>query len=175
MAEMAIRLGCSAREILLKTKDIVQELGFELIYADTDAAFVHKVNATNQDYKILGRVISKETGLAISLEYHYKFLVLLPLEADEKLEATKHYFGITHDGELIMRCIETRRHDNPNFIKDFQTELLYILFDADNLKDINNRILENALLCVTKMIDKIMTGEIGYNSKNNNHIRPCCH
>ncbi|MGC2425706.1 MAG: DNA polymerase domain-containing protein, partial [Nitrososphaeraceae archaeon] len=31
-----------SREILLKTKDIVQELGYELIYADTDAAFVHK-------------------------------------------------------------------------------------------------------------------------------------
>ena len=35
-----------SREILLKTKDIVQELGYELIYADTDAAFVHKDNAS---------------------------------------------------------------------------------------------------------------------------------
>jgi DNA polymerase elongation subunit (family B) len=33
-----------SREILLKTKDIVQELGYDLIYADTDAAFVHKDN-----------------------------------------------------------------------------------------------------------------------------------
>ena len=39
-----------SREILLKTKDIVQELGYELIYADTDAAFVHRDNATKQDY-----------------------------------------------------------------------------------------------------------------------------
>ena len=109
-----------SRDILLKTKDIIQQLGYDLIYADTDACFVHKNNATADDYEELRRVISSETGLALSLEYHYKFLVLLPLEADEKLEALKHYFGITFDGELVTRGIERRRHDTPNFIKDFQ-------------------------------------------------------
>ena len=88
-----------SRDILLKTKDIVQELGYELIYADTDAAFVHKDNATRQDYDELRVIVSKNTGMSLSLEYHYKFIVLLPLEADEKLEALKHYFGITYDGE----------------------------------------------------------------------------
>jgi hypothetical protein len=41
--------------------------------------------------------ISKETGLDVSLELHYKYLVLLHVEADEKLEAKKHYFGLTYD------------------------------------------------------------------------------
>ena len=59
-----------------------------------------------------------------------------------------------------MRGIETRRHDTPKFIKDFQKELLYTLFDADSSVEIIERTLENALLCVTKTIDKIMTGEI---------------
>ena len=149
-----------SREILLKTKDIVQKLGYELIYADTDAAFVHKDNATKDDYEKLGEIISKETGLALSVEYHYKFLVLLPLEADEKLEALKHYFGITYEGELVTRGIEIRRHDTPKFIKNFQSELLYILFDADSTKEIAERSLENALSCVTKTIDKVMIGEI---------------
>ena len=149
-----------SRQILLKTKDIVQERGYELIYADTDASFVHKDNATKEEYEKLGDIISKETGLALSLEYHYKFLILLPLESDEKLEALKHYFGITYDNELITRGIETRRHDTPAFIKNFQRELLYSLFDAANTKDILNRTLENALFCLTKTIDKIMIGEI---------------
>ncbi len=104
--------------------------------------------------------LAREAGLALSLEYHYKFLVLLLLEADEKLEALKHYFGITYDGELVTRGIETRRHDTPKFIKDFQRELLYTLFDANNATEIIDRTLENALFCVTKTIDKIMTGEI---------------
>ena len=149
-----------SREILLKTKDIVQELGYELIYADTDAAFVHKDNATKQDYDELRAIVSKNTGMSLSLEYHYKFIVLLPLEADEKLEALKHYFGITYSSELVTRGIETRRHDTPNFIKQFQTELLYTLFDCDNTAEIYDKTLEEALLCITKTIDKVMTGEI---------------
>ena len=144
-------------DILLKTKDIVQELGFELIYCDTDAAFVHKDNATKDDYQKLAEIISKETGLPLSIEYHY---VLLPLEADEKLEALKHFFGITHDDELIMRGIEIRRHDTPKFIKDFQIELLYTLFDANSTREIIDTTLENTLFCVTKTIDKVMTGQI---------------
>jgi DNA polymerase elongation subunit (family B) len=73
-------------EILLKTKDIVQENGYDLLYADVDAAYFHKNGATREDYERLKEMISKVTGLALSLEYHYKFLALLPLEADEKLE-----------------------------------------------------------------------------------------
>ena len=138
----------------------MQALGYDLIYADTDAAFVRKDNATREDYEKLCEIISRETGLALSLQYHYKFLVLLPLEADEKLEALKHYFGITCEGELVTRGIETRRHDSPNFIKDFQTELLYTLFDAHNIEEISEKTLEAALFCVTKTIDKIMTGDI---------------
>ena len=72
----------------------------------------------------------------------------------------KHYFGITYDDESITRGIETRRHDTPKFIKDFQRELLYTLFDANSTTEIIDRTLENALFCVTKTIDKIMTGEI---------------
>src|SRR6476619_1364619 len=96
----------------------------------------------------------------LSIEYHYKFLVLLPLEADEKLEALKHYFGITYAGEIITRGIETRRHDTPNFIKQFQTELLYTLFDCDTTTEIYDKTLEDALFCITKTIEKVMTGEI---------------
>ncbi len=154
------RINKRSREILLKTKDVVHDLGYDLIYADVDSAFVHKNNATREDYEKLGEVISRETRLALSLDYHYKFLVLLPLEADEKLEALKHYFGITYDRELVTRGIETRRQDTPHFIKDFQTEVLYTLFDADNTREITERTLEDALFCVTKTIDKIMTGDI---------------
>lgn len=149
-----------SREILLKTKDIVQAQGYELVYSDTDACFVHKDDATQDDYVNLGRIINKETGLAISLEYHYKFLVLLPLEAHEQMEALKHYFGITYDGELVMRGIETRRHDTPLFIKQFQTELLNILFDCEKMEDIYSTTLERALYYLTTYIDKVVTGEI---------------
>ena len=34
----------------------------------------------------MNRILAREAGLPVSLEHHYKFLMLLPLEADEKIE-----------------------------------------------------------------------------------------
>ncbi len=149
-----------SREILIKTKDIIQELGYELLYADTDSVFLKKNAATLEDFECVRDILARETGLPISIETCYKFLVLLPLEADEKLEALKHYFGVTQNNQLIARGIEIRRHDAPNFIKDFQTELLYTLFDCKDSAEIMSKGYENALLLVTKTIDKVMTGEL---------------
>jgi DNA polymerase elongation subunit (family B) len=149
-----------SREILIKTKDIVQGLGFELLYADTDSVFLKKSGATFEDFVSVKDILARETGLPITLETCYKFVVLLPLEADEKLEALKHYYGITHTNELIVRGIEARRHDAPNFIKDFQSELLYTLFDCKDSTEIVSRGYENALFIVTRTIDKVMTGEL---------------
>jgi DNA polymerase elongation subunit (family B) len=125
-----------SREVLIKTKDIVQGLGFELIYADTDSVFLKKSGASPEDFENVKEMLAREAGLPISIENYYKFLVLLPLEADEKLEALKHYFGITHTKDLNARGIEIRRHDAPNFIKEFQTELLYTLFDCKDSAEV---------------------------------------
>jgi DNA polymerase elongation subunit (family B) len=147
-----------SREILIKTKDIVQSLGYDLVYADTDSVFIKKKDSA-RDYSQVVDILSKETGLSISVDYHYKFLVLLPLEADEKIEVLKHYFGITYDNELVVRGIEIRRHDIPAFIKRFQTQLLYTLFDCKDSSEILTKGYEDALLLVTQAIDTIMTGE----------------
>jgi len=153
-----------SREVLIKTKDIVQQLGYHLVYADTDSVFI-KRNGSARDFNEVIDALSKETGLSISVDYHYKFLVLLPLEADEKIEVLKHYFGITYNNELVVRGIEIRRHDIPTFIKRFQTEILYTLFDCKDSSEILTKGYENALLLVTQAIDTIMTGE-GLDSKD---------
>ena len=149
-----------SREVLIKTKDIVQAHGFKLVYADTDSVFLKKNGASLKDFECVKNTLTRETGLPMSLEHNYKFLVLLPLEADHRMEALKHYFGITHAGELIARGIEIRRHDSPNLIKGFQTELLYTMFDCNDLAEVFSKGYENALLLVTRTIDKVMTGEI---------------
>ena len=74
-------------------------------------------------FQYVKEILTRETGIPISLKNYYKFPVLFPL-------LLKHYFGITQSNELIARGIEIRRHDAPNFIKQFQTELLYTLFDC---------------------------------------------
>ena len=153
-----------ARQILLQTKDIVQRAGFDIIYADTDAVFLKKKDSTRIDYEEIMNQIIRETGLHMSLEFHYKYLVLLYIEADEKMEARKHYFGLTYDNnQLITRGIETRRHDSPAFIKEFQHTLLSRLFDCNTYEEVFTIGYENALMYITQSIDKLMNGEVQIN------------
>jgi DNA polymerase elongation subunit (family B) len=111
-------------------------LGYELIYADTDSVFIKIPNerTTADQYEKLVSILRRETGLPISIEHNFKCLVLLPLEASEKIEALKQYYGVTQEGQLVVRGIEIRRHDTPKFIKKFQTELLSTLFECADVK-----------------------------------------
>ena len=43
---------------------------------------------------------------------------------------------------------------------EFQTELLYTLFDCEDSVEVVSKGYENALLLITKTIDRVMTGEI---------------
>jgi DNA polymerase elongation subunit (family B) len=144
-----------SRQILIKTKDIIQEQGFELIYADTDSVFLKKQDASRLDYESVKDILTRETCLPISLQHHYKFLMLLPLEADEKIEALKHYFGVTQDNELIARGIEIRRHDIPNFIKEFQTVLLYTLFDCKDSAEVVSKVMRMRFCCLQRQSTKL--------------------
>jgi hypothetical protein len=85
---------------------------------NADSVFLNKNGVSLEDYECVKDTLTRETGLPMSLEHHYKFLELPPLEADQRMEGLKHYFGINHAGELITRGIEIRKHDAPNF-KEF--------------------------------------------------------
>jgi DNA polymerase elongation subunit (family B) len=113
-----------------------------------------------KDFEEIMNQLVRETGLQMTLEFHYKFLVLLYVEADEKIEARKHYFGLTYDNQLITRGFDTRRHDSPAFIKEFQRTLLSKLFDCNTFEEVLTVGYEKALLYITQSIDKLMNGEV---------------
>ena len=125
-----------------------------------DAVFLKRKDANRKDFEIIMNELIKETGLEMTLEFHYKFLVLLYIEADDKLEVRKHYFGLTYDNQLVTRGIETRRHDSPAFIKEFQKTLLSKLFDCQSSEEVLTIGYENALLYITHSIDKLMNGKV---------------
>jgi DNA polymerase elongation subunit (family B) len=52
-----------SREVLIKTKDIVQDLGYELVYADTDSVFIKRKDSSASDYNEVIDTLSAQTGL----------------------------------------------------------------------------------------------------------------
>ncbi|MFL6497221.1 MAG: hypothetical protein ACJ70U_00780 [Nitrososphaera sp.] len=48
-----------SREVLIKTKDIVQKLGYDLVYADTDSVFIKRTDSA-RDYNEVIDTLSKQ-------------------------------------------------------------------------------------------------------------------
>ncbi len=127
-----------SRETLVAAKTLVQQRGFDIVYADTDSLFVTKTEAPRAAYEALSEAIHRRLGLPIALDHHYKFFLLLPRRSQgaENMEAQKHYFGVLTDGTPLTRGIEARRHDCPPFIKAFQTALIRTLFAGETVADV---------------------------------------
>jgi DNA polymerase elongation subunit (family B) len=149
-----------ARETLIQAMNISLNEGFEVIYADSDSLFVSKKGACKDDFVVLAKKISDETGLPMALEHHFKFLVLLTQESHPNLEATRRYFGKLSDGELYYRGIELRRHDSPKFLKQFEEKLIKILLDAESAEQIWQIQYIKALNYVVETCDLINSGKV---------------
>jgi DNA polymerase elongation subunit (family B) len=110
----------------------------------------------------LASEISRLVGLPMSLDHHFKFLMLLPLEGDAsgKMEAEKRYYGLETNGNVFARGMPSRRHDTPKFIKNFERQLISNLFDCDLIDDVRQAGYERATVLVTQGIDRVMTGEL---------------
>ena len=62
----------------------------------------------------------------------------MPLEASEKIEALKQYYGVTHQGKLVVRGVGIRRHNTSSY-GSFKTELPSALFDCENAGEVMNK------------------------------------
>ena len=59
-----------------------------------------------------------------------------------------------------LNLSDTRRHDSPAFVKEFQRTLLTKLFDCNTFEEVLTTGYGNALLHITQTIDKLMNGEV---------------
>ena len=82
----------------------MQSSGFEPnIYDDKDAALEKEKDTTRKDCdKIMDKPIS-ETGLEMTLEFHYKFLGIVIHRCRKNWKTRKHYYGLTFENQLITR------------------------------------------------------------------------
>jgi DNA polymerase elongation subunit (family B) len=121
---------------------------------------VKRQNANLDDFLRLAGKIEIETGFEISLAHHYRYLVLLPQEADPNIEAARRFYGKLSDGRVYYRGIELRRHDYPVFMKRFQQNLLEILLEAETARDITCKRLNVAVEHVKETLEQVLSGHV---------------
>ena len=136
------------REALLRAKEAAEDLDFEILHMYVDGLWVHKEGCkTPADFQTLLADVTERTGLPISLDGVYHWVVFLPSRLDERVPVANRYFGVFQDGSIKVRGIEARRRDTAPFIAETQMSIMEILAragDAEHLKDVYPRALSFA-------------------------------
>lgn len=149
-----------SRDAMLKAKRIAEEKGYDIIYSDVDSLFVRKDGAERGDYEHLASIIEAETNLPMSLDKHFRFIAFPRLKSDYSSSALKRYFGVTYDDEVEARGIEMRRDDVPDFVKEFQRNLIFCLMQYDNYEDVYSKGVAKARALLEETMRRVAEGDI---------------
>jgi len=121
--------------------------------------WLRKEDATEGDYLQLKTEIEKATGLPISFEGIYRWIVFLPSKVHRNVPVLNRYYGVFKDGRIKERGIATRRRDTPPIIKQCLAETLRVLSEAENAKEFHDR-LPAALEVVKRYVHLLRSGTV---------------
>lgn len=134
------------RHFIKSSARIASEMGFKVLYGDTDSIFVSKEMGLEElsleVEKLIDR-ISKEMPVQIEVAEVFRAIFFV-----EK----KRYAGITKDGRILVRGLEVRRGDWCELAKNAQREVIEILLRERNL--------EKAVKYVTETVEAIRKGKV---------------
>lgn len=145
-----------ARDILLQTKHIAEDSGFNVLHGIVDSIWIKKeknshpslgiengemtcekdINRRHVRYTQLRDIIKERTGFDISFEGIYKWIVFLPSKIHKNTAAVNRYFGVFEDGTVKIRGIDSRRHDTPPFLSRCQKDVLDIMKKGNSIKEV---------------------------------------
>jgi DNA polymerase-2 len=120
------------REALLRAKEAAEDLGYEVIQLYVDGLWVkHPAKTHPRDIDPLLLEIQERTGLPISLDGIYRWVVFVGSRQNKKRPVANRYFGVFQDGSIKVRGIDARRRDSTPFVANAQMHLLKLLASKD--------------------------------------------
>jgi DNA polymerase-2 len=124
------------REKLLSAKEIAERDRFTFLHGLTDAIWVKREGAAEEDYRRLSERITAETGMPIALEGVYKWLAFLPSKRNRSVAVPNRFVGVFGNGEVKARGIALRRSDTPAVVAALQRGLLHRMAKAGSLREL---------------------------------------
>jgi len=110
-----------SRHALLEAKRIANEMGYTVLYGDTDSIFVHKL--TDKDFRFLQAWSIVELGIELGIDYRFRYLVLSGRK--------KNYFGIKMNSDTIIKGLQVKKSNTSIFIKELFQDILDVLRQVD--------------------------------------------
>ena len=140
------------REILLKTMEIADRLGCEVMHGIVDSLWVRSCDPDK-----LCEIASREIGMPLELKGHFRWIVFLPNRSNGA-GALNRYYGVDTNGKMKVRGIETRRRDTPVIVSRLQESMLGCLAEAKNASGFYLKIPE-VIDVLRDFTDMVLDGE----------------
>jgi len=118
-----------ARETLIDTKQIAEDMGFRVLHGIVDCLWV-----SDGPIAELKEEVERRTGLLTELE-SYDWIVFLPMTDGNG--AYNRYYGRLSDGTMKTRGIALNRKDSAAYIQAMQRDALEILREAKTREEIS--------------------------------------
>ncbi len=142
------------REILLKSAEIADQHGFEVLHGIVDSLWLR---GKGDEQKLIEHV-SGHIGIPVEREGVYKWIVFLPCKTFD-VGAMNRYYGMFEDGKMKIRGIEARRHDTCELVKRAQMEMLDVFAKAENVKEFKENVPE-ALEVLRKWVRRVWREDV---------------
>ncbi len=152
--EVANTITAFGRELLQRTRKEITDMGYEVVYGDTDSVFVKAdTKDLEKAYKLGNRIVSKiDLPGKLVLEFEKIFRSFLIL-------TKKRYAGWSFEknngdwsDKIEMKGIETVRRDWPDLVTESMNVVLNIILKEGNVK--------KAIAYVQGEVDKLNAGTV---------------
>jgi len=119
-----------SRDILLSAVETVENAGYDVLHGIIDSLWVKPKKDCVTPAR-LSRMISRNTGIRMDVEGHYRWIVFLPSKNND-VGALNRYYGMFDTGEIKVRGVELRQKNSPVFLKKMQEDMLNVFSKAKN-------------------------------------------
>ena len=127
-------INAYAREILLETKDAVNERGWEVVHGIVDSIWLRAAVPDPAPIEAVTAEVSEAIGIDLEHEHAFEWICFVPRRG-EGTGALNRYFGKIAGTEgdrredYKLRGVECRQHSTPEFVVSAQLDLIYTLDD----------------------------------------------
>ncbi|MFX1368162.1 MAG: DNA polymerase domain-containing protein, partial [Promethearchaeota archaeon] len=117
-----------ARDVMLKTQEIGEEMGFELIHGIVDSVWMRsKEPIDHKKVDEFCRQVTNAVDIKMSPKGVYKWMVIPSSRLHPSIAPLNRYYGVYRNGAIKTRGIETRRRDTCIYVGDCQKEMIKTL------------------------------------------------
>ncbi len=137
-----------ARDAIIATRDYIEnEMKVKVIYGDTDSVFI--LDPSPEQIKDVMAWGDENIGIELGTDYEFRYAVF----SNRK----KNYFGITKDGNAIVKGLMAKKSNTPQIIRDTFTKMLTLLKEVKTKDELEvAKIKINTVL--SDMVNRLETG-----------------